>query len=478
MGHLRVALFFGFFIVLSSCGTMRSKKNILFADSSPRGLEVRNEKNESLGLTPMFFKIKPHHKRKFSFFEKGLKVGEQSYKCSWDWGGSLIPNLVIAPFFPVGTILSSAFLFTDATSKAAYVCKNSLFISTPNVEAKTISKKRIMALPIAVGRRSLADSIRRKWQTDQFNKLKADEELLWNDEVENEFIYRGVDHYANTEPLKIKRRFINEIGHKFKATHLIHFSIEETDSAFIIQPKLFDIFNFKEEEKEYLKSYTVEKEKRTPANYWKRALRNIDLFPNAITLSYQGKATEKRIVAADPTQNGEFKTSTHPEAFPKLLTLISMESVHHPQFFSSWDWGGFLSPNFGASSWRTSYLIGGSPYNYDFESYHFGYSASLSGFSPIGQINIGAGLLASYFSLSDNKGYQSTKLGLIFKLNMSYHKFFNERFYFTAGQRFYSPSKETTNKNEYLLDSWSEYYVGLGYYFPEVKTLARKLFGL
>jgi hypothetical protein len=478
MDHLRVVLFFSFIVTLSSCGTMRSKKNILFADSSPRGLEVRNEKNESLGLTPMFFKIKPKGRRHFTFFDKGKKIGEQSYKCSWDWGGSIVPNIVLSPIFPVGTILSSAFLFTDATSKAAYVCKNSLFVSVKNLQQKKMIKKRLLALPIAVGRRSLADSIRNKWQADQFDKLRVDEELLWNEEVENEFIYRGIDHYANTEPLKIKRRFINEIGHKFKATHLVYFSVDETETSFNIQPKLFDIFNFEEVKPEYLKSYTVAKEKRTPANYWKRALRNIDLFPNAITLSYQGKATETRTVAADPTQNGEFKTSTHPEAFPKLLTLISVESVHHPQFFSSWDWGGFLSPNFGASSWRTSYLISGSPYNYDFESYHFGYTASLSAFTPLGQLNVGAGLLASYFSISDNKGYESTKLGLIFKLNMSYHKFFNERFYFTLGQRFYSPSKETTNKNEYLLESWSEYYVGLGYYFPEVKTFARNLFGL
>lgn len=472
-----MVLFFAF-LLLSSCGTMRSKKNILFADSSPRGLEVRNEENHSLGHTPMFFKIKPKNKRKFSFFNNGVKVGEQDYKCSFDWGGSLIPNSVLMPVFPVGTIISSAFLFTDGASKAVYVCKNSLFHSEKKVDKKTTLKKRILALPIAVGRRSLADSIREKWRTNQFEKTKKEEVFLWDEEVENEFIYRGVDHYANTEPLKIKRRFINEIGHKFKATHLLHFSIVENKNEFIITPKLFDIFNFKEEETKYLKKFKVEKERSTPSNYWKRALRHIDLFPNAITLSYQGKPTETRVVAADPTQSGEFKTSTHPEAFPKFLTLFSVESVHHPQFFSTWDWGGFLSPNFGASSWRTSYQLNGADYNYDFESYHFGYTASLTGFSPIGQFNIGAGILGSYFSMSDNKGYESTKLGLIFKINISYHKFFNERFYFTAGNRFYSPSKETTAKNEYLLEGWNEYYVGLGYYFPEVKTFARKFFGL
>ncbi|MFT6069703.1 MAG: hypothetical protein ACJAT2_001516 [Bacteriovoracaceae bacterium] len=457
---------------------MRSKKNIIFADSTPRGLEVRNEKNDILGSTPMFFKVRPKGKRSFSFFKNGEKVGQQEYKCALDWGGSIVPNIIWSPLFPIGTILSGVFLFTDSASKAVYVCKNSLFVETEKKPLEKKSKKKIIALPIAVGRGSLADLIRDHWHENQFKTNHIDEEFLWNESIEHEFIYRGIDLYANTEPLKIKRRFINEIGHKFGATHLLHFSIEETKTEFIVTPKLYDIFTFKSEEASFLNKYLIEKEKQTPANFWRRALRNIDFFPNALTLSYSARPKEKRIVVADPTQNGEFDTSTHPEAFPKFLTLFSVESVHHPQFFSSWDWGAFLSPNFGASSFRTSYSINGTAYNYDFESYHMGYTASLTGFTPIGQLNIGIGLLGSYYSLSDNTGYENSKFGLIVKLNLSYHKFFNERFYFTAGQRFYSPSKETTQKNEYQLESWGEYYMGFGYYFPEVKTIARKLFGL
>ncbi len=69
-----MVLFLSLLLVLSSCGTMRSKKNIIFADSEPRGLEVRNEKNKVLGLTPLFFKVKPRGKRTFSFFKEEVKL--------------------------------------------------------------------------------------------------------------------------------------------------------------------------------------------------------------------------------------------------------------------------------------------------------------------------------------------------------------------------------------------------------------------
>lgn len=464
---------------LVSCGTMKSKKNIIFADSTSRGVSVVNEKGETLGVTPFFFKIRPGDKRVFKFYKEGKLLGEKKYNCRWDWGGSIVPNILWSPLFPVGTVVTSISLITDASLKGLYVCKGSILFKTKNKIVAKEEKRQVVGLPISIGQGELANRIINFWKKNIFSKNnKGEDTFVWNEDVENEFIYRGVDLFANTHPTKIKRRFVNEVGLKFGATHFLHFDVIEDKKYFKIVPKLYDAFTFVEVKTKYLKSFKMKKERNTASNYWKKILRNIDLFPNAITLTYSGKPKENRIVPIDSTHNGEFSTQSHPDAFPKLFTTLGVESVHHPQFFSNWDWGGFLSPSFGASSWRSSYILNGTEYNFDFESYNFGYNASLSGFSPLGQVSVGIGLTGSYFSMADSKGFETSKVGLMTRTFLNYAKFFNDRVYFTFGVKFYSPSKSITGRPEYTLENWNEYYVGLGYYFPEVKTFARRLLGL
>jgi len=463
---------------LVSCGTIKSKKNIIFADSSPRGLEVENEKGEMLGKTPFFFQVRPGDKRKFNFYENGKVVSQETYRCRWDWGGSIVPNLLWAPIIPVGTALSTIFVFGDATTKGLYVCKGSVFTKIDKKVETNGANRVVIGMPIAIGRSDLAEKAIHFWKKNIFEKNKTSETFLWDEKIENEFIYRGVDLYINTKPSKIKKRYMNQIAHKFKGTHFIHFDLKEDKEHFIITPMLYDAFTLRGEKADFLKTFKMKKEKATAKNYWKKILRSIDFFPSALTLSLHTKPKESRVVSIDPGQTGEFTTDTHPEAFPKFFTLFGVESVRHPQLFSSWDWGGFLSPSFGASSWRTSYLLNGRQYNFDFESYNFGYDASLTGFSPLGQLSAGIGFVGSLFQMSDNLGYETSKLGIMTRIFISYTKFFNDRIYFTTGFKSYKPSQSVTGRAEYALDSWSESYLGLGYYFPEVKALARKLIGL
>ncbi len=435
-----------------------------------------NEKGETLGTTPFFFKIRPASKRNFSYLLEDQKR-EVPYECQLDWGGSLVPNLIWSPLFPVGTILSTVMMSTAAVSNAMYECKRPIEFKVENISEK-IKKKRIAVIPIAVGSHELSERIIGFWKKTFFDKNKKDETFLWNDEVIEEFLYRGIDLYVDTSPHKIKRRFLNQIGHKLNLTHFLYFKVVDKKDHFEIKPILYDAFKITEVEGKYLKTFSLKKNKKTLGSIWSKILRNIDFFPNSITLTYQGRAKEIREVPLDLRQSGEFRTNSHPDAIPKALTLFGVESVHHPQFYDPWDWGGFLSPNFGASSWRSSYLINGSPYNFDFESYLFGYNAYLAGFTPLGQLRVGLGLNLAYISMSDNRGFENSKIGLMTGSFVSYYKFFGDRFYITGGVKNYNVPGSFTNRSEYRLKSWTEVYGGIGYYFPEVKSFARKLFGL
>ena len=233
-------------------------------------------------------------------------LGKRNTDASGIGGGSIVPNALWSPIFPVGSILTGIFMLADRTTKGLYVCKDSVFLKSVMESKERPRKKRIIGMPIAIGRGELAEKAVRYWHDEVFQKKRKDEEFVWNNEVENEFVYRGVDLYADTRPQKIKRRFINEIGHKFKDTHFVHFELNETKDYFEFTPKLYDAFTFKEVKANFLTKFKMKKEKATAKNYWKRLLRNINLFPNAVTLSYHTKPVEVREVSLDPSQTGEF----------------------------------------------------------------------------------------------------------------------------------------------------------------------------
>ena len=117
-------------------------------------------------------------------------------------------------------------------------------------------------------------------------------------------------------------------------------------------------------------------------------------------------------------------------------------------------------------------------YNFDYQAYIFGYNASVTGFSPLGQITLGIGYNLAYLILGDSKELNVAKVGSMIGAFGNYSKFFNERVYYTMGFKSYFPATSSTESPEYKLKGWSETYIGLGYYFPEVKTFARKLIGL
>jgi hypothetical protein len=122
----------------------------------------------------------------------------------------------------------------------------------------------------------------------------------------------------------------------------------------------------------------------------------IDLLPNSIIMSATSNVFETREVALQPSETlKEVRTKSHPNKFPKIMTLFLLDTAHHPRFYEVWDNSVFFSPTFGASSWQSNYKVAGIDYEFLFESYYAIYDASFSIFTPIGEFNgfIGAGLM-------------------------------------------------------------------------------------
>ena len=96
-------------IFLSSCGTLKKRDNIVFADSFPRGLKVKNEKGSIIGVTPFFLEVDTFKSRVYSFYSDEKVKLDVRYGCPFDWGGSIVPNMIFV-FQPV---ISLSFMLTD-----------------------------------------------------------------------------------------------------------------------------------------------------------------------------------------------------------------------------------------------------------------------------------------------------------------------------------------------------------------------------
>lgn len=141
---------------------------MIFADSAPRGLKVRNEKGEELGMTPFFFKIKADRKRVFTFYDEGMEK-KTTYRCKMDWGLSLTPDLIVTALNPV---VGGVFILTDFLSGGIYKCHEPLIGNFKKSELKSSErKKRILVLPIAVRDKAISDRIITLWKKNNLQKI-------------------------------------------------------------------------------------------------------------------------------------------------------------------------------------------------------------------------------------------------------------------------------------------------------------------
>ncbi|TNF00925.1 MAG: hypothetical protein EP326_05655 [Deltaproteobacteria bacterium] len=454
-----------------SCGTLKKRDNIVFADSSPRGLEVKDEKGKVLGKTPFFLEVDTFKRQTYSFFSEEEKTNV-SYGCPFDWGGSIIPDLIFV-FQPV---ISATFLITDLLTGGAYVCRKPIHATMKVDESKVKliqRNRRILVLPIASRDKVLSDKIIKSWEKTRFRKLKKDEELVWNESTESSFFVRGLDHYADTHPDRIRRRFLNEVGLEFNATHFLHFDLEKDKKKKLIKvtPVLYDAFTLAPVEADYLKPFKVRDTEYDSYGFLARVVDFLHILPNSIRGGFSAVAAEKR----QPDKNTEYKVERHPDQLNQLITFFGFDSVHHPRFFDSWDLAGFLSPSLGSSSFKSTQNLSSGQYEVLLESYYIDYNASFRVFTPFGQIGTGFGLGLMGFIFSDNRNLEYSSTTAYTHYFFDYTYFFSDRWFFKLAYDFYQPTKGKIHSDYYDLISWKEASVRVGYYFPEIKSITRKL---
>lgn len=468
MKHL---LFLLFILISTSCGTLKKRDNIVYADSTPRGVEVKDEKGKTIGTTPFFLEVDTFKSRNYTF-KADESESTVRYGCPFDWGGSIVPNLI----FIFAPAVSATFMLTDLLTGGAYVCKKPIKAELGNLKNPTKlkpRKKRIVILPIATRDKALSDKIIKLWKKKVFEKYRSDEIIIWNDKTESAFFVRGLDHYADTHPDKMRRRFLNEIGLQFDATHFLHITMvkNKKKKQIIVTPELYDAFDLSLKQAKFIKKFRIKDTEYDSYGLLAKIVDSLHILPNSIRGGFTSVSGERRL--ADQTQ--EYPVKRHPDQLNQLFTFIGLDSVHHPRFYDSWDLGGFLSPSLGASSFKSTQSLNDGSYEVLFESYYIDYNASLRLFTPFGQIAGGIGVGFMGFNFSDNRNLEYTSTTTYLHWMVDYTYFFGDRWFFKLAFDNYAPKKQKVHSDYYDLSSWAEASVRVGYYFPEIKSITRKL---
>ena len=183
--------------------------------------------------------------------------------------------------------------------------------------------------------------------------------IIWNDLTESAFFVRGLDHYADTRPENIRRRFLNEIGIEFDATHFLHFELKKDKENKLIEvdQNLYDAFTLKQESADYVKRFKIRDTEYDSRGLLHKIVDSLYILPNSIRgvtrVDYETRHSDKSV---------QHKVDRHPDQLNQLLTFIGLDSVHHPRFFNSWDFAGFFTPSIGASSFKSKQELSDGTY--------------------------------------------------------------------------------------------------------------------
>ena len=451
-------------LFLSSCGTLRSPDNIVPIDSSPRGVEV-NYQNKKIGVTPFFYKVDNGKTHKFSFL-RGNQSIEQKYKCSPNWGQSILPSTGLMLLYPVGTFFGGIGLTADYFSGAFFKCDKTLILNADISSKKSKSKKKVIILPVMNDDEEFS-----KIAVEKFLKKypKIQKKIINQEDLSYDLYERGITHFKDNNPKLIKRFFLNEIALKYGATHFYYFPYKREKNKYTFSPKLIDAFSLREVKTEAKETIVIEK-KRSKDNEWtKIILKAVKIIPNGFRFSKSIDPTVSFSYRGDDHDSSQ--TDKHPKAMPKYASSIRIENVQHPSLYKDWDISGVIYPWLSASSWRSSDLGPNSDYSIWLSNYYVFLNGELTFHTPIGAFSAGLGYGVNFSEINDSLGNSGHKTGATYNLGLSYVAFFSRSFYFRLALENFVPEKEKLYFGTYALKGWSEGSIGIGLYFPTLKKI-------
>ncbi len=469
-----LALSFCFIFLVSSCGTFKRHGKIVALDSEPRGQNVRDRDGLLLGKTPLWYK--GSRSRYSHVFQ--LEVAPNQFKrkrvfCKIDWKQSVVPAAVPSLLFPVGTILGGLSLSVDLVSGGLFNC-DTLYrfeVDTQKELEKSPYQRRWIILPPA--------TVDINWWRGQYREMEKIITAKYpNDEVipmaevfklVSKWAFHKRKVFANDIPWGAIRVLAAELG----ANHL-YLYIEENrdDNYWEGVNKAYDLFTRKVDP-----FLTTKIKMKTPfvgRPWWKKwGLLALRIIPNAVR--FQTPLAKTTNFNNDTgTIFDRTPTNAHPMAWPKMVQMIGVDSLYHPDHYDIWDYAVGTFPTFGASSWRQ---VLGEKESINLINYYTIYNVGITGHTPMGAFTFELGHGKTLIDYDGSLVNDDHRWETITRSNLNYVGFINRHWFVKVDLTSFSFGEESpVNLPSYQLKGWQEGSIGVGYYFDNIEHLAIDLF--
>lgn len=449
-----------FFFLLNSCGTFLQREHVVQIDTEPRNAKVFH-KDKHIGNTPLFYKFskKRHNKFSINSGENKDEFEDIFMNCSFNWSDSVIPNLIFSisgPLLPIG------FLAIDHYSGGLYKCPKKLFVKVDSIkEIIKVKKRRVLMIPPFSQNYKLSYTILRlyKKRIKQFDIVDIDKGNL-------ELSFHGINNDKKWNIENIQDHIRLQVGHELGITHFMFFELDHQDkNKLVVKAKLFDAFTKEKRPDESLNNVKIKfKSNNEKYNLLERIYYDAFRFlPNSLTASYSGNSS-----VFIETQDEALDLGEHPRRFPRMIRTLGFGYILHPRLFRRWDFNLSLTPglSFHGGSYNQSF----------FDAKYAFYEAGLTLFTPFGFVFAGFGLGPSYFRIDDNLGHSFSGTRLLGKFELYYALYITDRYFLKFSTRILNVDSEGWNDPSLQLSGFSEYSLSVGYYYPELKNLMKRLF--
>jgi hypothetical protein len=463
-----------FTLILNSCGTILRTHDPIAVDSDPRGIVVKNNKDELLGHTPFYLSLE--NKRKHSLFLPGE---EFSFSCPANWSRSLVPNALWLVAGVPGMVISGMSYLIDGINGQLFHCHQGFLIRPKGKQAIALNtSKRILVFPPMANEKLFSRKIVQAFRDTLFPvQAKTDDELFANEDDLDMLEVFGFDHRSNKEgELFFESRRLDRVLAQFKATHILVFELQATKPGeTTVIPILYDAFTKEKVVNTEFKNFRV-RVIDDQAPLIEKLARVINFFPNTVQMSYYIRPTVRGVWPSfGIDEKDEYQTVRHPKALPVVLSIFSLGSVEHPQFFDDWDFSFRTFPVLGASSWRLNLTSQVPDYIMQMQSYYVIYSAGMTFHTAIGAFGLDAGMGLAFFDWDDSYGGSEQESKMLVRIGFGYTAFINQRLFFRFGVEQYG-TKNVGRPDHFQLDSWTDIYTGLGFYTPDIFSSLKSLF--
>ena len=464
-------------VVLSiSCGTINQRKLIIPIDSNPRDIKIFDKHNKYIGTTPLFHVISKKRNQKFKFISEEYKIKyKHSYKCKINYSESFVPNLVLSPIFPTGTLIGAIAVSIDYWTGNLFKCSNKINIKFKHQKSFKSTVKKILILPIASLDEKDGRKILTKWKNLYFNKQQKDL-LIPIKKGLRSMAYYGLSNEHEWDPKKINKNDIWSLGHEFKATHILYFKLKNGTHY---QPELYDIFSLEKVEEPYLMPIKKLSSNNvfSSYNFIKNSLiRTFSFIPNSISANLLFNQKIHLMSINQEDING-LDVDRHPKSFPRFFSIWSVENITNPYLYKAWDYNFKFSPSLAINAWQGDININSVEFQLQAQALILGYKGSFYFHSPFGSIGASVGVGYGYFYSKDNLGNKFIFYEFPMLTDIFFYKFFTDNLYFKFGVSYFGfdqEKKSISNSYMYLKD-WSEIVISLGYYIPTMKSVIRDL---